>query len=141
MPIRNNCCAARSATIPKNPNALYLLGRALTARADYDEAEKILKKSVEVSPNSFVSYTLLGSLYSRQGNYDKAEKTLNKALKVISQNERKRLAQEYENVGDGLMKKNKVKDAIRVYQQAMALNDEKISLKNKLSTAKNVSGN
>ena len=126
---------------PKNPNALYLLGRALTARLAYDEAEKILKKSVEVSPNSFVSYTLLGSLYSRQGDYNEAEKTLNEALKVISENEKKRLAQEYEIIGDGLVKKNKMKDAIRVYQQAVALDDDKSSLKEKLIKAKNISGN
>ena len=42
----------------KNPTALYMLGRALTTRNAFDEAEKILKKSVEVSPNSFVSYIL-----------------------------------------------------------------------------------
>src|SRR5215203_1368237 len=46
----------------KNPTALNMLGRALTARGQFDEAEKVLIKSVEVSPGSFVSYTLLGSL-------------------------------------------------------------------------------
>jgi tetratricopeptide (TPR) repeat protein len=121
---------------PKNPTALYLLGRALTTRAAYDEAEKVLKKSVEVSPNSFVSYALLGSLYSRRGDFNDAEKILTKALKVVSENERKRLALEFETVGDGLVKSGKKKDAVRVYQQALALDTEKQILADKLVKAR-----
>jgi cytochrome c-type biogenesis protein CcmH/NrfG len=52
----------------RNPTALFLLGRALTTRASYEEAEKVLKKSAEISPNSFVSYALLGSMSMRRGN-------------------------------------------------------------------------
>lgn len=118
---------------PKNPTALYLLGRALTTRGAFDEAETILKKSVEISPNSFVSYVLLGSLYSRQGNFSDAEKTLNNALKVISENERKILAQAYESVGDGYVAKGKKKDALRAYRQAIALDSQKESLTQKLA--------
>ena len=120
---------------PKNPTALYLLGRALTTRAAFDEAEQVLKKSVEVSPDSFVSYALLGSLYSRRGDFTQAEKVLNRALQVISENEKRRLAQEFEMVGDGLMRAGKKKDAFRVYQQAAALDGEKAILAEKLSKA------
>lgn len=120
---------------PKNPTALYLLGRALTTRAAFDEAEQILKKSVAVSPNSFVAYALLGSVYSRQGDYSEAEKILNKALKVISENEKKRLAQEFEAVGDGFMRVGKKKDAARTYQQAIALDSDKETLAGKLAVA------
>jgi tetratricopeptide (TPR) repeat protein len=45
-----------------NPAALLLLGRALSTRGKFDEAEKILQTAAEVSPDSFDSYTLLGSL-------------------------------------------------------------------------------
>ena len=119
----------------KNPTALFLLGRALTTRGEFDEAEKILKKSVEISPNSFVAYVLLGSLYTRRGNFDAAEKILNGALKVISENERKNLAQAYESVGDGYLKKGKNKDALRTYRQAQALDSEKSSLTQKIAQA------
>lgn len=115
----------------KNPTALYLLGRALTTRNEFEEAEKVLKKSVEVSPNSFVSYTLLGSLYLRRARLDDAERALNKALKVVSQNERKRLAQEFEAVGDAFMKSGKPRDAQRLYRQAMALDGTKTILTEK----------
>ena len=120
---------------PKNPTALFLLGRALTTRGSYDEAEKVLKSSVEVSPNSFVSYALLGSLYARRNKFEEAEKILMRALSVISVNEKRRLSQEFEFVGDGFMRIGKGKDAARVYRQAIALDGDKSLLANKLNKA------
>lgn len=120
---------------PKNPTALFLLGRALTTRASYEEAEKVLKTSLEVSPNSFVSYALLGSLYTRRNKFEDAESILMKALQVISINERKRLSQEFEFVGDGFLRAGKGKDATRVYRQAVALNGDNKLLMNKLNKA------
>jgi superkiller protein 3 len=120
---------------PKNPTALILLGRALTTSKNFDEAEKVLKKSAEVSPQSFVSHTLLGSLYARQNKFESAEKALGQALRVVSANEMRRLAQEYEAVGDGYFRTGKSRDAARVYRQAMALDNEKASLPAKLAQA------
>ena len=117
----------------RNPTALFLLGRALTTRGSYEEAEKILKKSAEVSPNSFVSYALLGSMSMRREKYDDAEKYLMKAARVVSPNEKKRLAQEFEAVGDGFVKAGKNKDAARVYRQAVALDKDKATLAEKLA--------
>lgn len=120
---------------PKNPTALFFLGRALTTRGNFDEAEKLLKTSVEVSPTSFVSYALLSSLYSRRGFYDRAEQTLMQALKVISPNEKKRLAVEFETIGDGLMRLGRKAEAARLYRQALALDREKADLTIKLDKA------
>jgi tetratricopeptide (TPR) repeat protein len=117
----------------RNPTALYLLGRALTTRGNYEEAEKVLKKSAEVSPNSFVSYTLLGSMSMRRGNLGNAERYLLKAVKVVSPNEKKRLAQEFEAVGDRYVQMGKNKDAARVFRIALNLDREKTSLVNKLA--------
>lgn len=119
----------------KNPTALFLLGRALTTRGSYEEAEKVLKSSLDVSPNSFVSYTLLGSLYTRRNQFENAEAILMKALQVISVNERKRLSQEFEIVGDGFFKMGRGKDAVRVYRQAIALDGNKSILMSKLNKA------
>lgn len=120
---------------PKNPTALLLLGRALTTRGSFDEAERVLKRSVEVSPDSFVSYALLGSLYSRRAEFGEAERTLMRALRVVSANEKKRLAQEFEAVGDGLVRAGKNADAARVYRQAVLLDGDKTDLAVKLSKA------
>jgi len=92
-----------------------------------------LKRSVAVSPSSFVSYTLLGSLYLRRGQFARAEQTLRKALKVITTNERKRLAQEFEEVGDGFMTARRKKDAARVYKQAKSLDPGNKSVSQKLA--------
>ena len=119
----------------RNPTALFLLGRALTTRGSYEEAEKILKKSAEVSPNSFVSYTLLGSMFMRRQKYDDAERYLMKAVRVVSTNEKKRLAQEFEAVGDGFLRVGKSKDAVRVFRQAVALDNGRTVLTEKLARA------
>jgi superkiller protein 3 len=121
---------------PKNPTALFLLGRALTTRANFAEAEIVLRKSLEVSPNNFNGYMLLGSLYSRQEKLPEAEKELFKALQVVSPNERNRLSTEFETVGDAYMRAGKRKDAARIYQQAASLDTEKSSLSDKLARAK-----
>ena len=119
----------------RNPTALFLLGRALTTRGSYEEAEKVLKKSAEVSPNSFVSYALLGSMSMRREKYDDAEDYLMKAVRVVSPNEKKRLAQEFEAVGDGFLRTGKNKDAARVFRQALALDKDKTTLADKLVRA------
>lgn len=119
----------------RNPTALFLLGRALTTRGNYEEAEKVLKKSAEVSPNSFVSYALLGSMSVRREKLDDAENYLMKAVSVVSPNEKKRLAQEFEAVGDGFLRAGKTADAARVYRQAAALDKENASLTDKLNKA------
>lgn len=119
----------------KNPTALYLLGRALTIRESFDEAEKLLKKSAEVSPNSFTSYALLGSLFTRRGKFGDAEKYLMKALSLVSTNEKRRLAREFEAVGDGYMQNGKSKDAVRAFRQAAALDKENAAVNEKLSKA------
>jgi len=119
----------------RNPTALFLLGRALTTRGSYEEAEKVLEKSAEVSPNSFVSYALLGSMSVRREKYADAEKYLMKAVRVVSPNEKKRLAQEFEAVGDGFLRVGKNKDAARVFRQAVALDKEKTTLADKLARA------
>lgn len=118
---------------PKNPTALNLLGRALTTRSSFDEAQKVLTKSIEVSPASVVAYTLLSTLHQRRGRLDEAERVLGEALRIVSQSERKRLAREYESLGDAFLKLNRSGDAARLYRQAMALDATRKILTEKLS--------
>lgn len=120
---------------PKNPTGLYLLGRALTTRKSYEEAEEVLKKSVSVSPQSFVSYALLGSLYLQSGDFSSAEQTLIRAQTVVSENEKRRLALEFEMIGDALMRENRKNEAARLFRRALALDAEREILAFKLETA------
>ncbi len=119
----------------KNPTALYLLGRALKIRASFEEAENVLKKSLEISPKSFITYSELSSVYSRRGRFDDSEKTLNQALKVSSISEKKQLAQEFAKLGDDFMKNRRATDAVRVFKQALGIDNGNTELLNKLSNA------
>ncbi|MCW5960328.1 MAG: tetratricopeptide repeat protein [Pyrinomonadaceae bacterium] len=119
---------------PKNPTALYLLGKALTTRGTYDEAESVLKKSAQVSPRSFVSYTLLGSLFLRQKKLESAEKYLEEAVKVVSQNEKRRLALDFEAVGDAYLQNGRNADAGRMYRKAFALDEARSDIAKKLKS-------
>lgn len=121
---------------PKNPTALNLLGRALTTRNNFDEAQKVLSSSIAVSPNSVVGYTLLSSLHQRRGRLDEAEKVLGDALRIVSLNERKRLAREYETLGDAFLKISKSGDAARLYRQAMALDSTRTILTEKIARSR-----
>ncbi len=56
-------------------------------------------------------------------------------MRVVSPNEKKRLAQEFEAVGDGYLRVGKNKDAARVFRQAVALDREKTTLADKLARA------
>lgn len=118
---------------PKNPTALNLLGRALTTRNSFDEAEKLFRTSVAVSPNSVVAYALLSSLNQRRLQFDEAEKILMDALRIVAANERKRLAREFEALGDALQRNGRAADANRLYRQAMALDSSRTILSEKLT--------
>ena len=109
---------------PKNPAALLLLGRALTAQSKYSDAEQTLRKGAVVSPNAFMPNSLLASLYWRQGKFDQAESALMQAVKYVSPLEKRQLATQFQQVGDGYKKAGLTENAARAYRQAKALQSE-----------------
>jgi Flp pilus assembly protein TadD len=124
---------AAVANDPRNPSALLLLGQALTTTGNFSDAERFLKRSIDVSPNAFSSNSLLGSLYIRQGKFDLAERSLMQALRYVSPNEKRRLALQFENVGDGYLQGGKIANAERVFRQAKGLDPENESIGSKLA--------
>lgn len=109
---------------PKNPAALLLLGRALTAQEKYSEAEQTLRKAALVSPNAFMPNSLLGSLYWRQGKYEQAETALMQAVRYVAPLEKRQLAFQFQQIGDGYKKAGRAQNADRAYRQAKALENE-----------------
>ena len=118
---------------PKNPAALLLLGRALTTQGNYIEAEQMLRRSLSVSPNGFMPNSLLSVLYMRQGRFEQAENALLQALRSVPANEKRRLAQQFETVGDGYFKAGKRANAERSYRQAISLDAQNTGLGVKLA--------
>ena len=123
---------------PRNPTSLYLLGRMLVVRKRYDEAEKALKTASEVSPKAFQPYNLLGSVYLATDRYQDAEKTYDLAAQNASAGDRPRLggAFGFEGVGDGYIKSNLNRDALRAYQRAMELDPANKNLEQKITKAR-----
>jgi tetratricopeptide (TPR) repeat protein len=121
---------------PRNPSALFLLGRALTALGKFSDAERVLRTSLDVSPNAVMANSLLGTLYSRQNKFELAENALLQAVRSASKFEKRLLSQQFEAVGDGYMKQSKRPPAERAYRQAIELDAERASLAGKLSKAR-----
>lgn len=121
---------------PRNPSALILFGRALTALGQFGDAERVLKTSLTIGTNGYVANSLLGSLYLRQGKPELAENALQQALRFVSALEKRQLSQQFEAVGDAYMKTSKRINAERVYRQAIELDGERESLAGKLSKAR-----
>jgi superkiller protein 3 len=117
----------------KNPSALFLLGRALLVRNSFEEAENILKTSLDISPQSFVPYWVLASVYQRKGNLIEAEKVLNRAIQIASYGEKKQLSQEFSKLSDELLKLGRNKDSLRVLKQALVLDSGNLVLVNKIA--------
>jgi tetratricopeptide (TPR) repeat protein len=107
----------------RSPSALFLLGRALLVKRNYDEAAQSLSRAIEISPRSFVPYPLLGSAYLSMERYEDAEKTFNRAVELANAGERKQLAGAFgfEGVGDGYMKTGRKNDALRAYERGLQL--------------------
>lgn len=118
---------------PHNPAALILLGRALIALSKFDEAERVLKRSLSASQNSFTSNSLLATLYTRQRSYEMAEDSLMQALRSVPSYEHRLLAQQFVAVGDGYSSLGKRDLATRVYRQAAKLDPDNGSLAGKLA--------
>jgi Flp pilus assembly protein TadD len=112
-----------------------MLGQALTTTGKYSDAEKVLRKSLSVSPNAFMSNSLLGTLYLRQGKNETAEIALMEALKFVSANEKRRLSLQFEKLGDAYRKSGRSENAQRAYRQAIDLDAENDSLNAKLAKA------
>jgi tetratricopeptide (TPR) repeat protein len=64
------------AQMPNDPNVLLMAAQTYSAMGDATEAEKALRKTVELDPQSLQAYSMLGTMYYQQGRLDLARKEL-----------------------------------------------------------------
>ena len=123
---------------PRNPGALFLLGRLLSARGKYQDAEPVLKQAIDANPKLFAARTILGRCYLGLERYDDAFKTYDQAVDLASEADRKQLAGTFgfAGVGDGYMKAGRAKDAVRAYARGLQLDPNNAVLQTKLSEAR-----
>lgn len=122
----------------RNPGALLLMGRLLTVNRKYSEAEPILKTAVDVNPKSFQARYILARCYLALEKYDDAFKTYQEAVALASDSDRKQLggAFGFMGVGDGFMKADRAKDAVRAYERGLQLDPDNTELQTKLAAAR-----
>jgi Flp pilus assembly protein TadD len=61
---------------PDDPNLLMIAAQTYNAIGDAFEMEKVLKRTVEVDPQSLQAYAMLGKMYYQQGRLDLARREL-----------------------------------------------------------------
>jgi tetratricopeptide (TPR) repeat protein len=123
---------------PRNPGALYLMGRFLSVRGRYEEAEPVLRQAVEVNPKSFQARTVLGRSYLGLERYDEAFKTYDQAVDLASEANKKDLAGAFgfTGIGDGYLKAGRVKDALRAYERGLEVDPTNAELPAKIAAAR-----
>ena len=123
---------------PRNPGALFLLGKLLAVNRNYADAEPVLRNAVEVNPKSFPARNVLGRVYLGLERYDDAFRTYEQAAGLASDADRKQLAGKFGfgGVGDGYANKGQSRDDVRAYQRALQLDPNNSELQSKLAAAR-----
>jgi len=123
---------------PRNPGALFLMGRLLSVSRKYAEAEPVLKTAIEVNPKFFPARNILGRSYLGLERYDDAFRTYEEAAPLASDADRKQLAGlfGFGGVGDGYMNAGRPRDALRAYERALQLDPANSELPNKIAAAR-----
>lgn len=123
---------------PRNPGALFLMGRYYSVNQKYSDAASVLKQAAEVNPKSFIVRTVLGRAYLGAGSYDDAFRTYEQAVTLASDAERKTLAGQFgfTGVGDGYMTMGRARDALRAYQKGLELDPANADLPAKIAAAR-----
>jgi len=101
----------------------------------FADAEVNFKKGVEKSSDSFEAKFNLGDAYYKQQRYDEAIKSFQSAFVNARSDEEK--AKIYHNIGNSLLKAQKIKESIGAYKEALKLNPNDQETKYNLSYALN----
>ncbi|MDZ7623381.1 MAG: tetratricopeptide repeat protein [Ignavibacteriaceae bacterium] len=105
----------------------------------FADAEVNFKKGTEKNPESFEAKFNLGDAYYKQERYDEAIKSFQSAFVNARSDEEK--AKIYHNIGNSLLKSQKIKESIGAYKEALKLNPNDQETKYNLSYALNMLNN
>ncbi|MBI3182177.1 MAG: tetratricopeptide repeat protein [Myxococcales bacterium] len=100
---------------PKNANAMNFIGYTLAQRGlDFDEAERMLVRALELNPDNGAYLDSLGWVYFRKGEIQRAMETLERALS-LTPGEPTIL----EHLGDVYSRLSRKAQALELYRQAL----------------------
>jgi len=92
-----------------------------------DEAEELLKKALDIKPDSGHILDSLGWVYFKKGDFDKAIVELEKALQLLPED-----PVVIEHLGDAYLKYNEKQKALSAYESAVRVNPGSTELQDKL---------
>jgi len=99
----------------------------------YTEAEVDFRKVVESSPKNFEANFNLGTSYYKQQKYEDAIKSFTSSLESAKDNDGR--AKVFHNIGNSLLKSNKLEQSIEAYKNALKFNPNDQDTKYNLSYA------
>jgi len=123
-----------SKTQPDNGDVLYALGSLYREHGDYDKARAIFTKILQADPKNIRALWQMGALEIMSGNAQAALDPLNKGLSLavqVDNQEQKALILLAVGIAYRLL--NKPADALRNYQESLAIN-EKIGQKRAMAS-------
>jgi tetratricopeptide (TPR) repeat protein len=101
----------------------------------YSDAEVNFKKGKEKSPENFEAQFNLGDAYYKQGRYDESLKEFYSSIELTENPDLK--AKAYHNIGNSLLKSQKLKESVEAYKNALKINPNDQETKYNLSYALN----
>lgn len=105
---------------PDNAEALNFIGYTYAERGEnLDEAEGLVTRALEISPNKGHMIDSLGWIYYKRGNLDKALEFLHRATQLISDD-----PTVMEHLGDVYNDKGNTLKALEYYEKSLGLNLE-----------------
>jgi tetratricopeptide (TPR) repeat protein len=123
-------------TLAQSARGLINEGVDLYKEQKFADAEVNFKKGTEKNPDSFEGKFNLGDAYYKQQRYDEAIKTFQSSFVNAKNDEEK--AKIFHNIGNSLLKSQKIKESIGAYKEALKLNPNDQETKYNLSYALNM---
>lgn len=106
---------------PNNPSALNYVGYLLAEKGEnLEEAERLIKKALEIKPDDAYIIDSLGWVYFQKGDLDKAHQYLNKAYRLIPSE-----PTITEHLGDLFLKQGKKREALKYFEKALLSHKKK----------------
>lgn len=102
------------------------LGKLLLKTGAYDKAASAFRKAIKLEPSSGHAHSYLARALTAQGKYKEAVFLFRKSIDLIANNKEK--ANAWNRLGDVHRKLNDYDNALKAYQNASALTNDKFSL-------------